>query len=497
MNRKAVIPIAGLITAACTPQKPNVIFVFPDQMRNCSMNFWNTPEYEGAQRWSADPVHTPNLDRFASESVVLTNAVSTCPISSPYRGIFLTGMLPPRSGIVNNCMSERPGNTLNPNAFCVSDAFKKAGYDCGYIGKLHATVPTKNNPQCPGEYVNQRLPVWDAYTEPEDRHGFDFWYSYGTFDEHKNPHYWDKDGRRYDPHEFSVKHETDIAIDFLRITAEQRHKGRPFFLCVAYNPPHSPYSGIDDCLDEDYRLYKDKSLTELYVRPNADTTMAKAPSMRCYLANVTAVDREFGRILNELKRLGMERNTIVVFTSDHGETMCSHGVLDPKNSMWTESFNVPFIIRYPHKLKHRVERMLLSTQDIMPTLLSLAGVEIPPSCEGMDLSTVLRTGRGSRPTSALYLRNLDGDRDEQGRVVNWFPQARGLKTGRYTFEVSIKRDTTLDTMVLFDDIEDPFQMNALDLIEHKELVDSLWDVLRERLVQADEFWKEYSIIEQI
>ena len=85
-------------------------------------------------------------------------------------------------------------------------------------------------------------------------------------------------------------------------------------------------------MEQDYRLYADRPLSELLVRPNADTTMTKAPSARYYFASVTGVDRQFGRILDALDSLGLAENTIVVFSSDHGETMCSQGINDPKNS---------------------------------------------------------------------------------------------------------------------------------------------------------------------
>ena len=107
------------------------------------------------------------------------------------------------------------------------------GGDCGYIGKLHAEVPMKNDPDNPGNYVSSRRPEWDAYTPPSRRHGFNYWYSYGTFDVHRNPHYWDTEGKRHDPHEFSVKHETDKAISSIMNRGGERDPRKPFCLCVA------------------------------------------------------------------------------------------------------------------------------------------------------------------------------------------------------------------------------------------------------------------------
>ena len=285
--KSILIPLSTAALAGCgnvEEQKPNIIYVFPDQFRNQAMAFWNEPEYAAHVGWQADPVQTPRLDAFAHESVVLSRAMSNCPLSSPYRGIFLSGMYPERNGITLNCNAERPESSLREDAICISDVLKAQGYSCGYIGKLHADHPTPNDPANPGHYVSDRRPEWDAYTPAERRHGFDFWYSYGTFDEHKNPHYWDTDGVRHDPHVWSVGHETDKAIEFLRNRNGERKKNAPFFLTIAYNPPHSPYESLDDCMEEDYALYKDMGYSELYVRDNADTTLTKADAARYYFA---------------------------------------------------------------------------------------------------------------------------------------------------------------------------------------------------------------------
>lgn len=245
-------------------------------------------------------------------------------------------------------------------------------------------LPDEEQPQRPGTYVSDAVPEWDAYTPPERRHGFNYWYSYGTYDVHKHPHYWDTDGNRHDVDEWSPRHEVSKAIEYIENKGGVRDPEKPFLMMIGMNPPHSPYASTDDCDLEGYERYKDKSLTELLVRDNADTTMAKAAAVRYYFANVSGIDREFGRLLAALDRAGLTENTIVVFASDHGETMTSHSTDDPKNSIWRESLNIPFLVRYPGRVPHRVDDLLLSTPDIMPTLLGLAGLgeRIPASVEG-------------------------------------------------------------------------------------------------------------------
>lgn len=479
---------------------PNVIYVFPDQMRNHAMGFWQEEGFKEKINFTGDPVHTPNLNRFAKESVVLTSAVSNCPVSSPHRGSLLTGMYPEGSGVTLNCNADRPSSSLRQDVECVSDVFSKAGYNCAYIGKLHVDYPTPNDPEHPGEYVDKRIPAWDAYTPPSRRHGFDFWYSYGTFDVHKQPHYWDTNGKRHDINEWSPKHEADKAIDYLRNTGNVRDSGKPFFMMISFNPPHSPYKSLDDCMEEDYNLYKDISLDSLYVRPNVDKTMKKAPSIRYYLASVTGIDREFGRVLEELKILGLDKNTIVVFTSDHGETMCSHGLTDPKNSPYAESMNIPFLIRYPNHIQPEVNNNhLLSTPDIMPTLLGLCGLEkqIPATVEGRNYADWFLNKSLSVPLreTALYLKNIDGEKDGEGKVINYFPVSRGIKTNQYTLSLTIDRGThRLNELLLFDDKNDPYQMSPLSSEKYPEIISSLCREMVPLLKEANDPWYKEKIL---
>lgn len=503
-NTTKIIPaLLGLTVSqlllAQTAVRPNVIYVFPDQFRNSAMQFWNEKGFKQAVNFRADPVHTPNLDKFARESVVLSSAQSSCPLSSPHRGMLLTGMYPDGSGVTLNCNDSRPNSNLRQDAIAISDVFAQNGYDCGYIGKLHVDYPTPNNPQNPGSYVDERAPMWDAYTPKERRHGFNFWYSYGTFDEHKNPHYWDANGQRFDPKEWSPKHEADKAIEYL---TSVRDKSKPFFLMVSMNPPHSPYRSLDDCMEEDYNLYKDIPLNQLLVRPNVNPALKKRQeNAPFYFASVTGVDREFGRILAALKSMGLDENTIVVFSSDHGETLASH-VEDAKNSAYTEALNVPFMIRYPEKLKPHVSNLLLSTPDVMPTLLSLAGLknEIPESVEGTDLSSELNYKKSSKlaPKAVLYIQNIDGQKNIEGKVMNYFPVSRGIKTNRYTMAITIDKKTKkLKNVLLFDDLKDPYQMNNLFVEKNKALFKSLCSQLPALLKQANDPWYRERILSDL
>ena len=244
------------------------------------------------------------------------------------------------------------------------------------------------------------------------------------------------------------------------------------------------------------RLIAARSSATLHMTP------AKAASAPYYFAQVTGVDREFGRLLQALDSLGLSENTIVVFSSDHGETLCSQGIDDPKNSPYAESTDVPFLIRYPGKLKPRVEELILSSPDIMPTLLGLSGLgqRIPRDVQGSNFADYLLTGKNasSLPKSALYIRNLDGEKDENGKVISYFPETRGVKTDRYTLALTIHKETKkLKEVYFFDNLTDPYQLYNLKMDDYPLVKEQLLNELAEQLKKAGDPWYEEKILAEI
>ncbi|MFV0505748.1 MAG: sulfatase [Bacteroidales bacterium] len=502
MKNILILILTIIFTSGCSKDKqtkhPNIIYVFPDQFRKTAVGFWNTPEFNDAISTQADPVYTPNLNAFAKSAIVFTSATAPTPICSPSRSSLMTGMFPTTSGVPLNCNSLRPISSLRKDVVCFSDVLNNNGYDLAYFGKWHLDHPTKNNPQNPGSYLNSENPCWDAYTPPESRHGFNHWYSYGTFDVHKNPHYFDNDGTRHEPKEYSPKHEANKVIEYLQNKNAERDNNKPFAIFVAMNPPHSPYNSLEDCMEEDFNLYKNYSLSELLVRDNADTSISKAHSASFYFANITGVDREFGRILNELDKLNLSEHTIVVFSSDHGETMCSHGVADAKNTIYNEAFEIPLLIRWKGKIQSEINNMLISVPDIMPSLLGLLGLsaDIPQTVEGTDYSNhFLKIEDTTKmPKSTLYIRNIDGAKDKNGKVLNYFPVARGVKTERYSLELTIDHSGELTNTKFFDNKTDPYQMNNLIVDKSNPVITELLNELKYWLKKSKDPWHNDKIL---
>ena len=131
------VSCAAAKTNAPKAQMPNVIYIFPDQLRNYSLGFWNQGDnVSHLQGAISDPVNTPAIDSLASNSVVFSHAISNHPLSSPYRGMLLTGMYPYQNGITTNCKRGRSEQLIS-EATCLTDVYSEAGYDVAYFGKCH------------------------------------------------------------------------------------------------------------------------------------------------------------------------------------------------------------------------------------------------------------------------------------------------------------------------------------------------------------------------
>ena len=425
---------------------PNLVFVFPDQMRAHAMGFMGQ-----------DPVITPVLDKFAGESLVLPQAVSNYPVCSPYRAMLMTGKWPHSNKVLSNCTSAAGefGYELQQSDTCWSDVLNRKGYSLGYIGKWHLDSPIRPFIDCKN---NSDTFAWNEWCKPDRRHGFDFWYSYGTYDYHNRPMYWSTDAGRQDFHyvdQWGPEHEADTAIDYIKNTEGKfRDSSKPFALVVSMNPPHTPYSAVPKKYVD---MYADKTVDDLCNRPNippADTKMGKSyrNSVKNYFAQVTGVDEQFGRILKALDEQGIAEDTIVVFTSDHGNCLGIHDQIT-KNNWYEESMRIPFIIRWPGQIKPRHDDLLISTVDIYPTLLEMMGLGnyIPKDVEGNSHASLITTGNGPRPTEQLYIWIPVG-KPELGR--------RGLRTTRYTFVIEKSKDKDRQYM-LFDNREDPYQMENI------------------------------------
>ncbi|MCF7567070.1 sulfatase [Sabulilitoribacter arenilitoris] len=480
-----------LLTSCYSKQKkterenpPNLVIFFPDQWRAHAMGFMNQ-----------DPVITPNLDKLASEGIVFTNAVANYPVCSPMRAMLMTGKYPFENGVINNCMEYegqpiyQENMELKQEEICWSDILKQKGYNLGYIGKWHLSKPKKPYIDCLNNNDKEGN-KWNEWTPPNNRHGFDYWYAYNTYDYHMNPLYWSTDAKRNEFHyvdRWSPIEEADKAIKYLENKDNNyRDSSKPFALVVAMNPPHDDGVGDYKAYPKKYqKYYKDKTYTELANRPNAKLKNGEwsdwvTGHMKDYFTMVTGVDDQIGKILETLKQQKLDKNTIVLVVSDHGELMGSHNKRG-KDLPYEEAMRIPLIIKYPEKLSPRKEDLMLSIPDIYPTLMGLMGFEndIPQAVSGTNFTNYLFKGEGEIPQSQLYI--WVGERTNTG--------LRGVRTKRYTFVVNNNPPIHIpDSLLLFDNHKDPYQMKNI-AYQNPKLVDSLKTVLSDWLIRTNDPYK--------
>ena len=428
--------IAGLgqlpVRAAYKLPRPNLLFVMADQFRSMALGVMD-----------ADPVITPNFDRFARQGQVLTNVTSSYPVCTPFRAMLMTGRFPMSTGMTFNCLTGL-NMRLREGEVCFGDALKGSGYRTGYVGKYHLDVPLRDPSEPAPEGVDQS----DIWTPPGlRRHGFDFWYAYNTGREHFKQNYWTGSSPKKIIKErvWSVDHETDVALDFIKKQKDKPDK--PFALFVSWNPPHPRYVAPRDIIDK----YDSDSFA---YRSNVQEDCVKNLRLiqRNYFSAVTSCDENFGRLLDELDVQGLTDNTVVVFTSDHGEMLGSQGKL--KKDVWyEEAVNIPFLLRWSSQVKNCSNDMLLGPFDIMPTLLSLMDIQPPLTCEGRDYSAAIK-GEACETQSSIPLMHIPCPGADRfwplQNPVPWVETGanlsrkgydwrvwgyRGLRTKRYTYIV--------------------------------------------------------------
>lgn len=423
--------------------KPNLLFVFADQLRASSVG------YAGEES-----VRTPNIDAFAESGTVYTNAVSMLPVCGPYRGSLITGRTPLSTGLVINDVA------LETSETSIGHCFKQAGYDTAYIGKWHLDGPDRPALVPPGPR----------------RQGFDYWMGANFEHNYDRSYYTDNAGDRQQWEGWDAVAQTDDTIRYL----QNRDTDNPFCLFLSWGPPHHPYRLVPDQYLEMY----DPDAIE--GRPNCPDVPRE--DLWGYYAQTTFLDDQFQRLLDSVAELGLADDTIIVFTSDHGDMHGSHG-LYKKQWPWNEAIKVPFVVRYPGSVPQGATvETPINVIDVMPTLLGLAGLPVPESVEGVDLSPFL-TGDQQDPPESVLIMNPCPFSIGDSRGDDQYPDFRGMRfeyrgviTHRYTYVRTID-----GPWMLYDNREDPYQLvNLIDDAEHAETRDHLDGLMRDHMAAIDD-----------
>lgn len=443
----AVAVVAGVLTGWVDPadgaeaarSRPNVVFLLADQWRAQAVGFAGDRN-----------ARTPRLDRLAAQSVVLTTAVSTCPVCSPYRASFITGCYPVNHGVFVNDVS------LSREAVSLAQAFAGGGYKTAYIGKWHLDGHGRS-----------------SFIPRERRQGFEFWRACECTHNYNRSLFYADTGEKQFWKRYDAEAQTEEACEYIKA-----HRDGPFLLVLSWGPPHNPYETAPERFR---RLFKPE---EIQLRPNVppeSEAMARR-DLAGYYAHCAALDECAGRIVETLGESGIADNTILVFTSDHGDMLGSHGEIR-KQRPWDESILVPFVVRWPNGLGRSGRKLSapLNTPEIMPTLLGLCGIKVPETVEGEDRSAWLRGQEGDADRAALIsCVSVFGEwtRDKGGR------EYRGVRTTRYTYVRSLD-----GPWLLYDSQEDPYQQhNLIGEAKHAQTQTHLESLLQTELKRhKDEF----------
>ena len=430
--------------------KPNILFIFDDQHRHSAMGCYGNRT-----------VRTPAFDRFAGQGMVFDQAFSSCPICSPFRGQVLTGNYSHTNGVACNEYE------LFSNQVTLARALEPAGYRSAYIGKWHLGYP--------------------PYTE-QKRHGFDLLAAYNCRHDYDGFVYHENEGERVRVEGWGPTGETDRALRFIEEHVEN-HPDAPFLCMLGWGPPH--WSGPDY---DDYPVrFKHYDPSEVDLPPNVPRAMAEFArgEIAHYYGMVEGLDHEFGRLMDALDRLGLAENTIVVFTSDHGDHLSAHGYGKPfdrwlhptrqgsKATPFDESIHIPLLVRGPGVGSGRTD-VLFSSVDFMPTILSLCGIEDRPPMQGTDLSAIVGGGDEEGPDS-VYLQIIGQGWPDRHR---WIGHWRALRTRDWVYARWID---DADGPFLFDRRNDPYEMkNLYGDPAHRHVRDELEGKLRRWMKNTDD-----------
>jgi len=427
--------------AAPAVKTPNILFVVADQWRAQAFGFAGDPNAK-----------TPNLDRLEKDCVNFTQAVAGMPVCSPTRATLLTGQRPQTHGIFLNDVP------LDPEALTLPKELKAGGYDTACIGKWHIDGHGRS-----------------SFIPRERRQGFDYWKVLECTHNYNNSPYYADGPQQLKWDGYDAIAQTRDAQSYLKDHAKAE---KPFLLWLAWGPPHNPY----ETAPPKYRaMFSPEKIVLRDNVPEADRTAARK-NLAGYYAHCAALDDCVGDLLRTLKETGLEDNTIVVFTSDHGDMIESHGQ-QRKQRPWEESARVPLLFRFPATLGIQPRRVegTINSEDLMPTLLSLCGKPIPKSVEGFDFTGYLRGG-DDPSGGATIIRCIspfgEYTRDHGGK------EYREVRSPRYTYA----RDLT-GPWLLYDNEKDPLQLNNLVGNPEYAKLQTEQDALLERKLaeQHDEF----------
>jgi arylsulfatase A-like enzyme len=423
--------------------RPNILIIYPDQMRADAMSCAGNP-----------CVKTPQFDRLAYEGLRFSNAFTAFPLCCPFRASLLTGKYPHATGMHANHYP------IPLDQDFLAEIMRDAGYQTGYVGKWHLDGGIKHGFIPPGE---RRL-------------GFDHFVGFNRGHEYAHSiYYYDTDqphtSRRYEP-----DYQTDHLIQFMeRCLADP--DGCPFLGMICYGLPHPPLVAPRHSLD----LY---SQHEVPIQGNVASDPASQQRAREFLAQyyglVACVDHNLGRVLDWLDARDIADDTLILMVSDHGEMAGEHGLYG-KKTFYRNSMQVPMIVRYPRAFSSGrvVDALVDPSVDTMPTLLELCGIPIPESVQGISYLPLLQGDPAPTREEIYYEVLMEREGPEKFPVPE-----RGVRTAEWLYV-----RTAQGPKALYDLDADPLERhNLVYSAEHETVIDHLDGLLVAHMARTDDDW---------
>ena len=376
-----------LSVCAFSQEKPNIIWVITDEHNFRTIGSYRVlMDKEQALQWGDEVVDTPNLDWLANNGALFTSMYAASPVCSPSRASMFTGQYPHTVDMPlnNKVMSKKHptiANILNNN-----------GYRTGYVGKWHLSGTAKPGwaPDSYGFTDNQFMfnrGHWKKFGIKEDGTPF-----VAAVNKKGEPTYLMNGA---DENSYSTDWLMNRAIDFI-----DKDPKNPFFCVLSLPEPHGP-----DAVRAPYKkMYKDvkfnmpRTFTEARTKSSPvwrkfDKKVNNPKKMQnmiqTYFGSVKCIDDNIGKLISSLKKKGILENTIIIFSSDHGDLLGEHNQVD-KGAPYEASALIPFIMYYGNQIKPKtIVRRAVNTTDWMSTTLTLAGVKKQPKIAGRDLTPLL------------------------------------------------------------------------------------------------------------
>ena len=468
-NRREFLKTLGLTAAAIpfavesaiaqpssnTGRKPrNVIFILSDDHRYDFMGFLNKPKF----------LETLNMDRMAREGAYIKNATVSTALCSPSRASILTGQYAHKHGVVDNNTSVPEGTR-----FFTQD-LQKAGWKTAFMGKWH---------------------MGGASDEP--RPGFDKWISFRGQGVYFNPTF-NIDGEQVKREGHVSDLLTDYALEWLK---NDCNPDKPFMLYLSHKAVHAMFEPAKRHLGryENVELEYPKSMayTEENYKGKPDWVRQQRNSWhgvdymyhgqmdfdtfyRRYCETLLSVDESIGRVIKYLEDNNLAEDTLVMYMGDNGFVFGEHGLID-KRHMYEESMRVPFLAWCPGMIKPAsVIEELIQNIDIAPTILDVAGLEIPDRMDGKSFLPILQGKKIPWRDAAFYEYYWE-------RNFPHTPTTHGVRTDRYKY---IHYHGIWDIDELYDLENDPEEMkNLIDSPEHQKLIKQLNNRMFDWLEKTD------------